>query len=323
MAFLGLKPPEKKIMKQKPMLKVCYALLPCAAASVYFFGWRSLLLLALITLFGFLTEAAFNWRQNKPVTMAVFVTCLIFHLSLPPTIPIYMALIGIVAAVAFGKMIFGGFGKNLFNPAMVGRCFIYINFPYAMTGQFADPWWGGAAGLLGWSPGVDAITRATPLMAMRHGDEVQWLSLFWGNVAGSLGETSALLIILGGAWLVYQKIASWRLVSACLIGGVAMSAALHFGGVANAPAPWTSLVAGSFLFGVFFIVTEPVSGPKKPYGQWIYGLLIGALVMVLRTFSNFAEGMMFAVLILNAFAPWLDRLADSLNKKKPEPAAAK
>ena len=199
MAFLGLSPPAKKIMKQKPMLKVCYALLPCLAASVYFFGWRSLLLLALITLFGFMTEAFFTWREGKPVTMAVLVTCLIFHLSLPPSIPIYMALIGIVAAVAFGKMIFGGFGKNLFNPAMVGRCFIYINFPFAMTGQFVEPWWGGAAGLLGWTPGLDAITRATPLMAIRNGGQVEWLSLFWGNVSGSMGETSAILILLGRA----------------------------------------------------------------------------------------------------------------------------
>ncbi len=323
MAFLGLSPPAKKIMKQKPMLKVCYALLPCLAASIYFFGWRSLLLLALITALGFITEALFTWRGGKPVTTAVLVTCLIFHLSLPPTVPIYMALIGIVVAVAFGKMAFGGFGKNLFNPAMVGRCFIYINFPFAMTGQFVDPWWGGLAGLLGWTPGVDAMTRATPLMAMRGGGQVEWLSLFWGNVSGSMGETSAILILLGGAWLVYQKIASWRLVTACLIGGLATSAALFIGGAVNAPAPWTSLVAGSFLFGAFFIVTEPVSAPKKPYAQWFYGLMIGALVMLLRTYSNFAEGMMFSVLILNAFSPWLDRIAASIKQKKPQPAAAK
>ena len=323
MAFLGLSPPAKKIMKQKPMLKVCYALLPCLAASIYFFGWRSLLLLALITLFGFFTEALFSWREGKPVTMAVLVTCLIFHLSLPPSIPIYMALIGIVAAVAFGKMIFGGFGKNLFNPAMVGRCFIYINFPFAMTGQFVEPWWGGAAGLLGWTPGLDAITRATPLMAIRNGGQVEWLSLFWGNVSGSMGETSAILILLGGLWLVYQKIASWRLVSSCLAGGLLMSAILYLAGVPNAPPPWTALVAGSFLFGAFFIVTEPVSGPKKQPAQWVYGFIIGVLVMLLRTYSNFAAGMMFSVLILNAFAPWLDRAADSLKKKKPQPAAAK
>jgi Na+-transporting NADH:ubiquinone oxidoreductase subunit B len=323
MAFLGISPPAKKIMKQKPMLKVCYGLLPMVAASVYFFGWRSLLLLVLITLAGLITEAIFTWRQDKPITQAVLVTCIIFHLSLPPTIPVYMALIGIVVAVAFGKMIFGGFGKNLFNPAMVGRCFIYINFPYAMTGQFADPWWGGLAGLVGWTPGVDAMTRATPLMVLRNGGEVEWLNLFWGNVSGSMGETSAILILLGGAYIVYQKVASWRLVTSCLLGGVMMDLLLYFSGVPNVPLPWTSLAAGSFLFGTFFVVTEPVSGPKKPVGQWSYGFLIGCLVIILRVYSNFAAGVMFAVLIMNAFAPWLDRMADALKKKKPQPAVAK
>ena len=322
MAFWGLNPPEKKFMKQKAMLTVVYGMLPCLAGSLYFFGWRSALLLAVILVFGLATEAVFTYRDGKPISQAVLVTCLIFHLSLPPTIPIYMAIIGIVFGVAIGKMVFGGFGKNLFNPAMVGRCFLYINFPFAMTGSWVEPWWGGAGGLLGWTPGADAITRATPLVALRQGLDVDWLSLFWGNVGGSLGETSALLIILGGAYIVYKKVASYRLVFSCLLGGLLMSAALWAAGVTGAMPPWVNLVAGSFLFGVMFIVTEPVSGPKKPAAQWTYGFMTGGLIMVLRTFSNFPEGVMFAVLIMNAFGPWLDNLAAAL-KKKPQKAAAK
>jgi Na+-transporting NADH:ubiquinone oxidoreductase subunit B len=322
MGVLGLNPPEKKFMKQKAMITVVYGLLPCLAASLYFFGWRSAVLLAVILVFGLATEAVFTYREGKPISQAVFVTCLIFHLSLPPTIPYYMAALGIVFGVAIGKMVFGGFGKNLFNPAMVGRCFLYINFPFAMTGRWVEPWWGGAAGLLGWTPGVDAVTRATPLVAMRQGGEADWLSMFWGNISGCLGETSALLIILGGAYIVYKKVASYRLVLSCLLGGMIMSAALYFSGAPGAQAPWVNLVAGSFLFGMMFVVTEPVSGPKKPMAQWTYGFIIGGLIMVLRTFSNFAEGVMFAVLIMNAFAPWLDNAATALIKK-PEKAAAK
>jgi Na+-transporting NADH:ubiquinone oxidoreductase subunit B len=321
MGFLGLKPPAKKIMKQKAMLTVVYGLLPCLAASIYFFGWRSALLLAVILVFGLATEAVFTYREGKPVTQAALVTCLIFHLSLPPTIPFYMAALGIVFGVAVGKMVFGGFGRNLFNPAMVGRCFLYINFPFALTGQWVDPLWGGAGGFLSWSPGVDAISRATPLIAMRGGAELDWLSMFWGNVSGSMGETSGLLIILGGAYIVYKKVASWRLVTSCLLGGMLMSGALYLAGVQNAQPPWMALVAGSFLFGTMFVVTEPVSGPKKPPAQWAYGFAIGALIMVLRTFSNFPAGVMFAVLIMNAFAPWLDNAAMAL-KKKPQKAAA-
>ena len=124
------------------MIQVCYALMPLVAASVYFFGWRVLALAAVVLLFGIATEALFVFRKGKPVTSAVLVTCLIFSLSLPPTLPFWMAVIGIVVAVALGKMAFGGFGMNVFNPAMVGRCFIYITFPASMTNTWALPFQG-------------------------------------------------------------------------------------------------------------------------------------------------------------------------------------
>lgn len=292
---------------QTVMLRVCYALIPLVIASVYLFGWRSLALIALVFLFGIGSEAMFTLRQGKPVTSAVFVTCLIFSLSLPPTLPFWMAVVGIVAGVVLGKMAFGGFGQNVFNPAMAGRCFIYITFPVQMTNTWAEPMWGGIAGFGSWSFPADAVTRATPLTDLKAGLSLSLQDLFLGNVAGSLGETPALLILLGGGYLLYRKAASWKLAGSCLLGGILLSAVMNLAGVPGIPSPGYTLLSGSFLFGTFFVVTEPVSGAKTALGQWIYGFMIGGLAVVLRGFSNFSEGIMFSVLLMNAFVPILDR----------------
>lgn len=299
--------PKKMFLIQKPMLRVCYALMPLVLASVYLFGWRSLALVLVVFAFGISTEAIFTFRQGKPVTSAVFVTCMIFSLSLPPRLPLWMAIVGIVVGVAIGKMAFGGFGQNAFNPAMVGRCFLYITFPIQMTNIWVEPMWGGLGGFALWTAPADAITQATPLMALREGIALPLQKLFLGNTPGSLGEMSALLILLGGAYLIYKKAAPWRLALSCLLGGIVLSGILHGMGFLNVPSPIYTLLSGSFLFGTAFVVTEPVSGAKTKAGQWIYGFMIGGLTIVLRGFSNFSEGVMFAVLIMNAFVPILDQ----------------
>lgn len=289
------------------MLRVVYALIPMVLASIYFFGWRSLVLTFVVLICGIGTEALFTFKQKKPVTSAVFVTCLIFSLSLPPSVPIWMAVIGIVAGVALGKMMFGGFGLNVFNPAMVGRCFIYITFPLQMTNQWVEPFREGLAGLSFWSGSIDALTSATPLGFLREGITLPWQDLVLGRTAGSLGETSALLIIIGGLYIIYKKAASWRLALSCLLGGTICTLILRAAGLEQIPTLFSTLAAGSFLFGAFFVATEPVSGAKTKLGQWIYGLMIGILIVVLRGFSNFSEGVMFSILIMNAFAPLLDQ----------------
>jgi Na+-transporting NADH:ubiquinone oxidoreductase subunit B len=307
---------EKMFLKQQVMLRVCYALLPLVFASVYLFGWRSLVLVLVVLAFGIATEALFTLKEGKPITSAVFVTSLILSLSLPPMVPFWMAIVGIVAGVALGKMVFGGFGQNVFNPAMVGRCFLYVTFPIEMTNQWATPLWGGAAGFGRWSLSLDAITQATPLAEWHKGVSVPFERLFLGNTAGSLGETSALLILLGGIYLIYRKAAPWRLAVSCLIGGTLLSSVLHGFGAAGAPSAMVTLVSGSFLFGSVFVVTEPVSGAKTPYGQWIYGFMVGGLTVVLRVFSNFSEGVMFSILIMNAFVPLIDRMVRRVQAAK-------
>jgi Na+-transporting NADH:ubiquinone oxidoreductase subunit B len=301
---------------QKPMLQVCYALIPLVLASIYLFGWRTLVLTGTVLFFGIVTEAIFTFSQGKPVTSAGFVTGLIFTLSLPPTIPFWMAIVGIVGGVAIGKMMFGGFGQNVFNPAMVGRCLLYITFPLQMTNRWVESIWGGWGGLAHWTATMDTVSRATPLVEMRQGVQIAWEDLFLGRTSGSLGETSAVLILLGGLFIIAKKAASWRLALSCLLGGILGSSLLYLTGFANIPSPLATILAGSFLFGCFFVVTEPVSGAKTKPGQWIYGGIIGALIVVLRGFSNFSEGVMFAVLIMNAFVPILDQTVQYIQKNK-------
>jgi Na+-transporting NADH:ubiquinone oxidoreductase subunit B len=308
--------PAKLFQLQKVMLRVCYAMMPLVFASVYFFGWRSLALIAVVFLFGIATEAAFTVRQGKPVTSAVFVTCLIFTLSLPPTTPFWMAIVGIIVGVGVGKMVFGGFGQNVFNPAMVGRCFLYITFPVQVTNTWVNPMWGGTAGLTQWSTFPDAVTQATPMVTLRAGSVIPTEQLFLGYTAGCLGETSALLILLGGAYLIYTKAASYRLAGSCLLGGILLNSVLYALGAATVPSPILNLISGSFLFGTVFVVTEPVSGAKTPLGQWIYGFMIGGLTVVLRGFSNFSEGIMFSVLLMNAFVPVLDQTIRQIKAPK-------
>jgi Na+-transporting NADH:ubiquinone oxidoreductase subunit B len=172
------------------------------------------------------------------------------------------------------------------------------------------------SGLTKWSASLDSITQATPLEVLRQGDSITWQDLLVGRTSGSIGEMSAILILLGGLFIVYKKAASWRLVLSCILGGIASSGILRLAGSSQIPDPLTTLMAGSFLFGAFFVVTEPVSGAKTKMGQWIYGTIIGALIVVLRGFSNFSEGVMFSVLILNAFAPLLDQTVQQIQAKK-------
>ena len=308
---------ENKIfLMQKAMLRVVYALIPLAMASIYFFGWRSLTLIVVVFAFGVGAEALFTLKQDKPITSAIFVTCLIFSLSLPPTIPFWMAVTGILSGVIFGKMVFGGFGQNVFNPAMVGRCFIYIAFPTAMTNLWVEPFSGGVGGYVSWAPSIDAMTRATPLAEIKGGAAPSLSDLFFGNVAGSLGETSALLIILGGVFIIYKKAASWRLALSCLVAGILVSSILMWAGLSDAVSLLYPLLSGSFLFGCTFVVTEPISGAKTQWGQWIYGSMTGGLTMIFREFSNFMEGMMFAVILMNAFVPIIDYVVRGLQEPK-------
>lgn len=297
------------------MLRVVFGLIPCLVGAVVFFGLRALVVTGVVLAAGILAEAAFTLRQGKPVTSAVLVSCLIYALSLPPTVPLWIAAVGIVFGIVFGKMAFGGFGYNIYNPAMVGRCFVYISFPLALTARWVHPFPSMGQGWMSWLPPVDAVTTATPLRLIHEGQAVPLLPLIWGNISGSMGETSAVLIALGGAYILYKKAAPWRLATGCLLGAFLAASTCYVLRIPGIPDPITFMMAGSLFFGAFFVVTEPISGPKTKPAQWIYSMAIGALTIVLRRWSNFPEGIMFSVLFMNTFVPLLDRAVQNAQKR--------
>jgi Na+-transporting NADH:ubiquinone oxidoreductase subunit B len=309
------------IQWQLPMRRMLYALAPLAVAAVYFFGWRALLLLLLSNAVAFLTEMAFTRRRGEPVTSAALVTGTLLALALPPATPFWMAAVGAAFAITFGKMVFGGFGRNVFNPALAGRAFLYVSFPVAVTGTWLEPVPGSLGGLAAYA--ADAVSKATPNVRLAAGETIPYLQLLLGRTSGSLGETCSLLIVLGGLYIVWRRAADWRLVVSSLLGVVALLLPLWLASVPGAPDPLSALLSGSVLFGVFFFITEPVSAPKTRPGKWIYGLLFGALVAVIRVFSVWPAGTMFAVLLANTFAPIIDHAVRTVQARSRSARAAK
>ena len=303
------------IMWQPPMLKVLTALVPLMLASIYLFGWRSLLNLAVVNAIGFLCEFLFARAYKQQVTSAVFVTGCLFALSLPPTVPLWMAAVGIAFGVTFGKMVFGGFGRNIFNPALSARAFLYVTFVVPMSSWVA-PFSTFPAGFSRFA--ADAVSQATPLDALAAGEQLRWIDLFLGTSAGSYGETSALLVLIGGLYILLRKVASHRVVLAAVGGFLALQVVFWAAGVGSAVDPVSAVLSGSFLFGALFMATDPVSASQTTNGgRWIYGLLIGLLTVLIRTFSVWPEGVTFAILLANMFAPLLNRLMRSAKKARP------
>ncbi len=301
------------------MTRVLISLLPLLLASVYLFGLRTLVLLSVVTITGIVSEYVIMRLINgdkAKVSEAVLVTCLLYTLTLPPSVPFWIAALGIAFGVVFGKCVFGGFGKNIFNPALVGRCFIYVAFPAHMTITWAQPYTGLLGGFVKWSSGVDAMTSATPMILLgKEGIVTDYLRLFLGNISGSLGETSALLILLAGIYLIVTKTASWKIIVSSLVTFAVFSSILYFTGVIEAD-PLFSILSGGFLFATVFMATDPVSAPKQELSKYIYGVLIAIVAMIIRAFSLFTEGIMFAILIVNAFVPLIDRNIKILKSKK-------
>lgn len=295
-------------IKQVLMRKVIYSLIPIIIISTYYFGLRALVLMIVTTLFAIITEFLFERRLNKKVSEAIIVTSILFTLTLPVSTPFWVAIVGIIFGVVFAKEVFGGFGRNIFNPALVGRTFLYVCFPEYLTIQWNSPliqFPGGFTTYL--TPSIDTITRSTPLITFAQTKELVPLnSLFWGNVSGSLGETSAILIILAGIYLIYTKTADWRLMLSPVLGFMSLSTVIYFSNVTLTPNPIWSLLSGSILFISVFFATEPITAPKTTEGKWIYGTLIGCITLLIRIYGIFVAGGMFAVLIMNTFAPILD-----------------
>ncbi len=310
------------LRRQPPMRAMLIALTPNLGVGVYLFGWRSLALVLFCCLVAYVTEVIFETYRGGTPTESILVSGALIGLSLPPSCPYWIAATGTIFGVVFGKQVFGGFGKNIFNPAIVGRCFLYVCFPIPMTSQWMTP---GSFpfGRLASYTATDAITSATPLIAFKQSGALTDLAaLFFGNIAGSIGETSAVAILIGGAYIIYRGVADWRYPVSCLLGAVSLNIVLYLAGVQGVMDPLRNLLAGSLLFGAFFMVTEPVSGCVKKEAKWAYGFLIGILWIVIRSFSSFPEATAFAILLGNTFGPLFDEAVIAMEKRKKARAAA-
>jgi Na+-transporting NADH:ubiquinone oxidoreductase subunit B len=260
---------------------------------------------------GIVFEAWFASKRGHEINEGFFVTSILFTLTLPATTPLWMAALGIVFGVVVGKEVFGGTGKNFLNPALTGRAFLYFAYPAQMSG---DAIW----------VAVDGYTRATPLGLAKIGEDtgVTLQAAFWGDIPGSIGETSAFAILIAAAILVLTRIASWRVMAGCAVGLVGTVLLLGaVGSVASNPMfgmPWYwHLVIGGFAFGAVFMATDPVSAAMTDTGRWAYGILIGFMCALIRIVNPaFPEGMMLAILFGNMFAPSIDYLVVRANVKR-------
>jgi electron transport complex protein RnfD len=279
------------------MLDVIIGLLPVIGASIYFFGFSALILICNCTVTAIVTERFINLTRKRKSTIRDYsaaLTGILVALILPPSISWYGATIGTVFAILVGKHLFGGLGSNIFNPALVGRAFLAAAYPKTLT-TYVKP---------GWS---DTISEATPLMLQKFSGESTSLGqLFLGNVSGSLGETSALCLLIGGFYLLIRKSADWRIPVSLLFFVTVIS----IGGYLVKPdlgPPLFHLLSGGMLLGAFFMATDPVTTPTTKKGKFIFGGACAVLIMIIRYFSNLPEGVMYAILFTNATVPLINR----------------
>lgn len=260
-------------------------------------------------------EVLFATIRRHEVNEGFFVTSVLFALTLPPTIPLWLVALGISFGVVLGKEVFGGTGKNFVNPALAGRAFLFFAYPAFISGDAVWNVVDGYAGATALSQAAAGGVQALPA----HG--LSWMDAFLGFMPGSVGETSTLAILLGGGALLVMRIAAWRIVAGVMLGMVALSTLFNWIGSASNPMfamPWYwHLVLGGYAFGMMFMATDPVSAAMTNAGKWAFGILIGVMVVMIRVINPaFPEGMMLAILFGNLFAPLIDYFVMQANIKR-------
>jgi Na+-transporting NADH:ubiquinone oxidoreductase subunit B len=279
---------------------------PASVWACMFHGALYVLPVYIVTLIaGGVWEVVFALVRNHEINEGFFVTSLLYALTLPATIPLWQVALGISFGVVIGKEVFGGTGKNFLNPALVGRAFLFFAYPSHMSGDAV------------WVP-VDGFSGATALYLAKQGGltalgnaGITWSDAFLGNMMGSMGETSTLACLVGAAFLIFTRVASWRIMAGVMLGMIGTS--LLFNGIGSQTNPmfampwYWHLVLGGYAFGMVFMATDPVSAAMTDTGRWIYGALIGFMVTLIRVLNpGFPEGMMLAILFGNVFAPLID-----------------
>lgn len=297
------------------MITIILALIPVVFSAIYHFGWRVAVIILISYVFGVGTEWIFCWLRKEELTEGAFVTCMLYPLTLPPKVPLWVVAIGIIFGTIFGKEVFGGTGKNLFNPALVGRLFISITFTPIITSNWYEPSYGLLGGFSKYS--VDTLTSATPLAKFKtFGEVTSYMELLKGNIPGCIGETSKIVILLCGTFLMLTKVSNWR-IPLTYLGSVAVfSAILSQTFPERFAPPIFHLLSGGLLFGAMFMATDPVTCPMTIIGKWIYGLSLGAITIIIRGLSGYMEGITFAIIMMNIFAPLIDNAVVALKSKQ-------
>jgi len=274
------------------------SLLVLVAIGTVFFGWYVLAIPAVSIAASVAVEYLFGRAQMKKLDHTWMLSPLVFALLMPPSIPLWMVVVGSAFGTFFGKSLFGGYGKNVFNPALVGALFLTISFPLQMTGQWPLPF------------AVDTLAGATPLRVL-HGTgvfNIPLTDLLLGGTPGTIGEIFRLGILVLGMALIVLKVIDWR-IPASFLGSVFVFNLLgQLFGLAKFVDPFYSLLVGGLLFGAFFVATDPVTAPTKPLARVLYGIGIGFFTVVIRNFAAFPEGITFAVVLMNAIGAQFDNL---------------
>jgi electron transport complex protein RnfD len=281
------------------MWMVVIALIPSIISAVIFFGLYQLLIIFVSVGFCLVTEAAIKVIRKRKVTLkdgSGLITGLLLGLIVPPNFSLTSTALGAIVAIAIGKEVFGGLGYNIFNPALVGRAFLQAAFPVPMT-TWTSP-----------NYSIDAVSSATPLSVFKFDSILtENQSLLLGNVGGSIGETSAIAVLIGGIFLIAIGVVNWRVPIASILGILIFSAAFWLTDSSSYPSPIFHLLAGGFLFGAFFMATDWVTSPLTAKGMWIYGMGISFVVILIRLFGGLPEGVMYSILLMNGFVPLINK----------------
>jgi len=281
------------------MKDVLIALLPITLASIYFFRIRAVIVLATCVISCVMAEYLFQKLMKRKVAIGDYsavVTGMLLAFVLPPATPFWVCTVGSVVSIILAKQIFGGIGYNIFNPALLGRAFLMAAFPTILT-TWTNP------------ITLDAITGATPLGLFKFEHQMtDYWKLFIGDVGGSLGETSCIVLLIGAAYLFYRKAIDYRTPVAYLSTVGAIAAIMHAINPSLYATPLFYLLAGGLFIGVFFMATDPVTTPVTKKGRWIFGIGCGVVTMVIRFWGGLPEGVMYAILFMNAFTPLINKL---------------
>ncbi|MBK6681451.1 MAG: RnfABCDGE type electron transport complex subunit D [Ignavibacteriales bacterium] len=294
---------HSKLSAQKAMWLVVISLLPPLVMGVIYFGLYQLVVVLAALAGAVMTESAIKYIRKQKITIldgSAIITGLLLGLIVPPGLNPVFAFIGSVVAIGFGKEVFGGLGYNIFNPALVGRAFLQAAYPVAMTTWSAP------------AMAVDTVTKATPLSlfkfeAIASKGGVDAMSLFLGNVGGSIGETSSIAILVGMVFLIAMKVLNWRVPLAMIVGLLLFSGIFWLIDPTKFASPIHHLFMGGFMFGAVYMASDWVTSPVTNKGIWIYGMAISLIVVMIRLFGGLPEGVMYAILIMNGFVPLINR----------------